>query len=139
MNYGRQAQYFLWKLKPTSILFQMEDDLYFVLGNLGNWFLVCNIVSTQLNEIWNTTSFFFKLKPTSIFWKMEDDLIFFQWKMTSNIWKEKTTLSFENGIQPLFFKWKMTSILWKWKTTFILFWNGRRPPFFWKWRTTLFL
>ena len=45
--------------------FQMEDDLNFVLGNLGSWFLVCNIVSTQLDEIWKTTPSFLK---------MEDDL-----------------------------------------------------------------
>jgi hypothetical protein len=46
---------------------QMEDDLNLVLGNLGSWFLVCNIVSTQLDEIWKTTS---------IFLKIEDDLDF---------------------------------------------------------------
>ena len=35
--------------------FQMEDDLNFVLGDLGSWFLVSNIVLTQLDEIWKTT------------------------------------------------------------------------------------
>ena len=66
--------------------FQMEDDLNFVLGNLGSLFLVCNIVSRRggrgdqaqknlkinfkkLDEIW---------KMTSIFWKIEDHLNFFQ-------------------------------------------------------------
>ena len=46
---------------------QMEDDLNFVLDNLGSWFLVSNIVSTQLDEIWKTTS---------ILLTMEEDLNF---------------------------------------------------------------
>ena len=33
----------------------MEDDLNFDLVNLGSWFLVCNIVLTQLDKIWKTT------------------------------------------------------------------------------------
>ena len=37
-------------------------------GNPGSWFSVCNLILTQLDEIWKTTS---------IFLKMEDDLIFF--------------------------------------------------------------
>ena len=36
--------------------------------HLGSWFLVCNIVSTKLDEIWKTTS---------IFLKMEDNLNFY--------------------------------------------------------------
>ena len=74
----------------------MEDNLPFVTGNLGNWFLVCNIVSTQLDEICKTTySFlkiedylnfstmeddlnFLKMEDDLIFLKMEDDLIFFE-------------------------------------------------------------
>ena len=39
------------KMEDDLNFFQMEDDLNFVLGNLGSWFLVCNIVSTQLDEI----------------------------------------------------------------------------------------
>ena len=42
--------------------FQIEDDLNFVLGNLGSWFLVCNIVSTQLDEKWKTLSIFLKME-----------------------------------------------------------------------------
>ena len=52
------------KIEDDLNYFQMEDDLNFVIGDLGSWFLV----STQLGEIW---------KMTSIFWKMEDDLSFF--------------------------------------------------------------
>ena len=45
----------------------MEEDLNFVLGNLWSWFLVCNTVPTQLDEIWKTTSIFFKWKNASFF------------------------------------------------------------------------
>ena len=48
--------------EDLNILFQMEDDLNFVL-------LVCNIVSTQLDGIWKTNT---------IYLKMEDNLIFFK-------------------------------------------------------------
>ena len=34
----------------------MEDDLIFVLGNLGSGFSVCNLILTRLDEIWRTTS-----------------------------------------------------------------------------------
>ena len=53
--------------------FQMDDDLNLVLGNPRTWFSVCNLILTQLDEIWKTTS---------IFLKMEDDLDFCQmdWK-----------------------------------------------------------
>jgi hypothetical protein len=42
---------------------------------LGSWFLVCNIVSTQLDEIWKTTSIFLKMEEDLNFQKMEDDLM----------------------------------------------------------------
>ena len=62
----------------------MEDDLNLVLGNLGSWFLVCNIVAIQLDEIWKTTSFCLK----------EDNLIF--------LFKEATFIIL-NGRGPQFF------------------------------------
>jgi hypothetical protein len=40
-----------FQMEDDLNFFQMEDDLNFVLGDLGSWFLVCNIVSTQLDEI----------------------------------------------------------------------------------------
>ena len=40
------------KMEDDINLFQMEDNLIFDIGNLGSWFLVCNIVSTQLEGIW---------------------------------------------------------------------------------------
>ena len=55
MKYGIQPQYF-WKWKTTSIYFQWN----FVLGSLGNLIFVFNIVSTQLDEIWEITYFFLK-------------------------------------------------------------------------------
>jgi hypothetical protein len=43
-------------------------------GNTGSWFLVCNLILTQLDELWKTTSifgrqshFFPKWKTTSMF------------------------------------------------------------------------
>jgi hypothetical protein len=84
-------------------IMKMENDLKFFLENIGSCFLVCNIVSTKLGEIWKTTSIFFengrqtwhlkngrlpqfkkngrqpqlfgKCKTISVL-KMEDDLIF---------------------------------------------------------------
>ena len=35
-----------------------------VWGNIGSWFSVCNIILTQLDEIWWTTSTFFEWKTT---------------------------------------------------------------------------
>ena len=54
-------------MKDDLMFLLMEDDLNFALGNLGSSFLECNIVSTQLDEVW---------KKTSNFLKMEDDLNF---------------------------------------------------------------
>ena len=34
---------------------KMEDDLNFVIGNVESWFSVCNLILTQLDEIWKTT------------------------------------------------------------------------------------
>ena len=59
---------------PTSILFQMEDVLYFVKGNLGSLFLVCNLISTQL-PIWN-------MEDNLEYLKMEENLYFWKWKTT---------------------------------------------------------
>ena len=58
--------------------FQMEYDPNFGLGNLGI-FVTSNIISTQLDEIWKTTS---------ISLKIEENLIcFLKWKMTSILFK----------------------------------------------------
>ena len=57
--------------------FQMEDNLNFVLGNIWSWNLVCNIGSTQLDEIWRTTPIFLKMEDDLSFLKMENDLNFF--------------------------------------------------------------
>ena len=56
---GRQTQFF--QMEDDLNFFQMEDKLNFVLVNLGIRFLVCNIVSTKLDEKWKTTSFFLKM------------------------------------------------------------------------------
>ena len=52
-----------------------EDDLNFDPGNPGNGFFICNLISTQLYEIW---------KKTSIFLKMEDKLKLALGKVGSN-------------------------------------------------------
>jgi hypothetical protein len=69
--------------------FQLEDDLYFVLGNLGNWFLVCNIVSTQLDEIKRRPHFFLKMEDELNNLFMEDDLNFLE--------NERRPQFFDNG------------------------------------------
>ena len=69
----------------------MEDDLNFLLANIGSWSLVCNFVSTQLDEIWKTTSIgemednliFLTMEDDLKYLKIEDDLNFWKWKMTS--------------------------------------------------------
>ena len=48
-----------WNMWGNLNFCQTEDNLNFVLGNLGRWFLVCNIVSSQLDKICKTTSIFF--------------------------------------------------------------------------------
>jgi hypothetical protein len=60
--------FFKWKLPH---FFQIEDDLNFVLGNLRSWFLVCNIVSTQLDGL-----NFLKMEDELMFLKMKDNLHF---------------------------------------------------------------
>jgi hypothetical protein len=80
-------------------------------GNPGSWFLVCNLILTQLDEIW---------KKTSIFLKMEDDLNFFQ--MEDN-------LNFDLGNPGSWFSvchFILTQLDEQWKTTSIFFLNGRR-------------
>ena len=46
-------------------------------------FLVCNLILTQLDEIWKTTSIFWKMEDDLIFCKTEDDLHFV--KMVDNL------------------------------------------------------
>ena len=83
----------------------MEDYFNFAPGNLGRWFLVYNIVSTQLYEIWKTTSFFWKWKTTSFFLKMDDDLNLFENERRPQLfWKTKTTSIFDNGKRPQILK-----------------------------------
>ena len=55
-------------------LFQMENDINFVQGNLGSWFSVCHLILTQLDEIWKTTSMFLKMVDDLNFFQMENDL-----------------------------------------------------------------
>ena len=99
-----------FKMEDDLIFLKMEDDLGFFLNRrlsqfldngrrpqffingrqpqfCSSWFLVCNIISTQLDEIWKTTSIFLKIKY---------DLIFF--------WKSKTTSIFDTGRRPKFFE-----------------------------------
>ena len=97
----------------------MEDDLNFAKGILGNWFLACNIVSTQLDEIWKTTyiclkmeddlNFFLKWKMTSIFLKIKDDFNFLTMEYNLNLLKMEDYLIFGKIEDDLIF--------WKLKTT----------------------
>jgi hypothetical protein len=41
----------LFRMEDDLNFFLMEDDLNFELGDLGSWFLVCNILSSQPDEI----------------------------------------------------------------------------------------
>ena len=54
----------------------MEDDLNFAQDNLGSWFSVCNLILTQLDEIWKKTSIFLKMEDNLNFFQMEDNLNF---------------------------------------------------------------
>ena len=45
-------------------------------GNPGSWFSVCNLILTQLDELWKTTSIFLKMEDDLNFFQMEDDLNF---------------------------------------------------------------
>ena len=96
----------------------MEDHLNFLLGNPISWFLVCNIVSTQLDEIWKSKSIFENGRQPQLFWNWKTTF-FFKWKTISFFWKWKiTSNSFENQRLPHFYKSK----------------NGRWPP---KFKTTM--
>ena len=53
------------------------DTLKALPGNLGSWFSVCNLILTQLDEIWKTTSIFLKWKTTSILVKWKTTPIWF--------------------------------------------------------------
>jgi hypothetical protein len=44
-----------------------------VLDNLGSWFLACNLILTQLDELWKTTSIFFKMEDDLNIFKMKDE------------------------------------------------------------------
>ena len=54
----------------------MEDNLNFVLGNLGSLFLVSNLISTQLDELWKTTSFKKNERQPQFLLKIKDALNF---------------------------------------------------------------
>jgi hypothetical protein len=106
-------------------------------GNSGSWFSVCNLILTQLDKLWKTTSIFLKIKDDLNFFQMYDDLNFVLgnivstqldeiWKKTSiflkkednlNIMKMEDNLNFfENGKRPEFF-WKCLQYTKEWKTT----------------------
>ena len=121
----------------SDMIISWTTHLNFVVGNLGIWLLVCNIVSTQLNEIWRMTSNLFK------FLKMKDDLNFWSWKMTSTFSSSGRKPNFvqikfdflvdwdpEDG--PLF-SWAIPEFLdtpfWKWKTI-LIYDHGRWPQVF---------
>ena len=84
-------------------------------GNSGSWFSVCNLILTQPDKLWKTTSIFLKIKDDLNFFQMDDDLNF----VLGNIASSPT-------------KWNM-------KEDLNFFENGRQPQFFGKWKTTLFL
>jgi hypothetical protein len=65
----------------------MQDDLNFVLGNLGSLFLVCNVASTQLDEMWKTTPLKFWIWRLPYFWE-----------------NGRGPQFFENGRSPHFYK-----------------------------------
>ena len=84
-------------------------------GNLRSWVLVCNLILTQLEEIWKTTSIFLKMEDDLNFLKMEDDLNSFgKGKMTSfKIMQPNRT-----KIKTIFFtKMEDDLNIFKWKTT----------------------
>ena len=74
------------QLKTTFVgvvLLSVKNPPPPVLDNLRSWFWVCNLILTQLDEIWKTTS---------IFLKMEDDLNYFEnGRRPKKKWKWKTT------------------------------------------------
>ena len=51
--------------------------------NIGSWFSVCNLILTQLDEIWKTTLIFLKMEDDLNCFTMEDNLKSFQ--MTDDI------------------------------------------------------
>ena len=90
-------------------------------GNSGSWFSVCNLILTQLDKLWKTTSIFLKIKDDLNFLQMDDDLNFVLGNIVSTqldeIWK-KTSIFFEKGRQPQYYE------------------NGRQSQFFWNWKKT---
>ena len=62
-----------WKTEDDLIVFQMEEDLIFVLGNPRIWFSVCNLIFTQLDELWKTTQYFENGRWPQLF-QMEDNI-----------------------------------------------------------------
>ena len=106
----------------ATIFLQMEDDPNFVLVNLGSWFLVFNIVSTQLDEIWKTNIFFLNGRWPQLFLNGRQPQLFFEMEDNLN--------SFENGRRRQYFENR------RW---YQFFENGRWPQFFlWKRKTTSF-
>ena len=115
-------------MKHNLIFLKIEDNPNFfengrqqaVLDNIGSCFSVCNLILTQLDEIWKMTSIFFKMEDNLIFWKIENDLNCLEnGRQPQLFWNLKTTSNFnENEKQPHFFL------------------NGRWSQFFWKWKTT---
>jgi hypothetical protein len=83
--------------RHLNFVLQTED--MFALANLGSWFLVSNIVSTQLHEIWKTPIFFNGRQPH--FLKMEDNINFLKMYGDLNVFKNWGRHQFfENGRWP---------------------------------------
>ena len=102
-------------------------------GNSGSWFSVCNLILTQLDKLWKTTSIFLKIKDDLNFFQMYDDLNFVLGNIVSTqldeIWKKTS----------IFLKKEDNLNIMKMEDNLNFFENGKRPEFFWKWKTILFL
>ena len=91
MKYGRWTQYF-WKWHTTSIFDQWKiTSTFYQWTSLVSWFLVCNIVSIHLDEIWKTTSIFFENQRRPHFFTLEDYFNFLKMEDHLFFWKCKTT------------------------------------------------
>ena len=94
---------------------------------------VCNLILTQLDKLWKTTSIFLKIKDDLNFFQMDDDLNFVLGNIVSTqldeIWKKTS----------IFLKKEDNLNIMKMEDNLNFFENGKRPEFFWKWKTILFL
>ena len=130
MKYGRRPQYF-FKWKMTSILCYATQEADF---------RYCNLILTQLDEIWKTTFCF----------QTEDDPNSFLLNLGSWFWYETLFQPnwmkygrwhhfFENGRLPQFIlNARLLHFFFKWKI-YQLFFTGKRHQFFWKRKTSILL